>query len=356
MIDLRFNYPVLPEQDAQFRAALAMLPPTDEYLRMSPPGGYPADQAQAAAWLARPGYPVAAEQVQLCHGGHHALHVIALAARLAGQVVVADPLTYNGFLAVADLLGIQVLACPTDANGMLPDALADLCRAQSVRAVYLMPTLHNPLGTVMPLARRQALVAVAREFDLLLLDDDAYGFLEPSAPPSFAHLAPERSFYIYSLAKPIAPGIRLAYLVAPVTRRMAVEAAIRATISGSVVLLARLVGEWLADGALTRLIAAKQAEAARRQALVRQVFGPNIAYSTRPTSFHVWVPLPPATDVAALQARLLGQGVDLVTSLAYRAEPTVSLAGLRLALGNVPDAATLTQGLTLVAQQVRTLV
>ncbi len=350
MIDLRFNYPVLDAQHAEFFTSLAALPPSPDYLRMPPPGGHPADRAVAAQWLSRPGFAVNPEWLQLGCGGHQALAAIVLATRLAGCTVAVDAITYNGFLALAGQFNINVVACAFDEAGMLPDALVALCRAHAIRAIYLMPTLHNPLTLVMPLARREALVQVAREFGLLVLDDDAYGFLEPSPPPSFAHLAPERGFLIYSLAKVVAPGVKLAYIVAPPAYQTALGAAIRATSSGTSVLFARYVSALITNGKLAQLIEEKRHEARRRQAIARQVLGPTAAYHTRPTSFHLWWPLPGSTNVAALGETLLTHGVDVVTSLVYQADPARPQPGIRLALGSVPDDATLTEGLRIVAR------
>ena len=354
MLDFRYNYPVLPEQHPQFRAALAALPPSEDYLDTAPPDGYPADRAAGAAWLSLPDYPLTAEQVQLGTGGHQALLAVVLAARLAGSVVVADAVTYNGFLTLAAQLNITVLPCPADAAGLRPDALAALCHRHPVRAVYLMPTLHNPLGTVMPLTRRQELVAVARQHDLLLLDDGAYGFLEPEVLPSLAHLAPERGFFVYSLSKPVAPGLKLAYLLAPPQYRPALTDAIRSC-SGSAVLFARLASQWILDGSLAGLVARKQTAARQRQAVVQRVFGADIPYATRPTSFHLWVPLPPATDVAALAERLHQQGVAVLTNASYQVSPELPQPGLRLALGTIHDEVLLRQGLGLIARELRTL-
>lgn len=346
MIDLRSNYPLLPGQGQQLQAALAALPLADDDLRPPPPGGHAADREPAAAWLARPGYPVDPHDVQLSCGGHHALTVSILAARLAGATVVVDPATYSNFLALAQQFNIRVVACALDQAGMLPDALAALCRQTAVRAVYLMPTMHNPLAFTMPLARRQELVAVARRHDLLLLEDDAYGFLEPDAPLALAHLAPERCFSIFSFTKPCAAGLKLAYILAPRPWQAALATAIRLTSSGEVVLFARLASAWLRDGTLRQLIARKQALAGRRQALVQRIVGSVVPYRTRPTGLHLWVPLAAGTNVAEVEKRLLAQGVQVVTSLSYQAEAAWPCPGLRVALGGVPDEALLAEGLT----------
>lgn len=352
MIDLRYNYPVLPAHHELFRQALAALPPDPEYLLMEPPGHYAADRAVAAGWLARPGYPVDPDTVHLGCGGHHALVAILLAAELAGRVVIVDAVAYNGFLLLARRFGVQLVACPLDADGMQPEALEALARQHRAAAVYLTPTVHNPLGLVMPLARRQELVDVARRCDLLLIDDDAYGFLLPDAPPSFAHLAPERSCYVFSFAKAVGPGAKLSYVVAPASLRAALIDAIRTLTGGSVMLLTRLLGRWAQNGQLARLIADKQQEARRRQALAAAALqGP--PFQAPPTSFHLWLPLPSSTDVPALEQQLRTHGVEVVASPSYQLQPDPQYNGLRLALGNLADDALLTRGLGIVADTVR---
>ena len=236
---------------------------------------------------------------------------------------------------------------------MLPDALATICRRTSVRAVYLMPTLHNPLAFTMPLSRREELVAVARQHDLLLLEDDAYGFLEPDAPLSFAHLAPERCFSIFSFTKPCSPGLKLAYILAPRPVQEALATAIRLTSSGAVVLFARLASTWVNDGTLSRLIARKRMLATQRQGLVRAVIGSAVLYNTRPTSFHLWVPLATHTNVAELEQRLLTQGVQVVTSLYYQAEAAFPCPGFRVALGETSDETILAEGLRRITQVIQ---
>jgi DNA-binding transcriptional MocR family regulator len=59
---------------------------------------------------------------------------------------------------------------------MRADALATVIAKEQPQAVYLMPTLNNPTGVVMPLERRLELVEVCRAHDLVIIDDDAYGF------------------------------------------------------------------------------------------------------------------------------------------------------------------------------------
>ena len=367
MINLRLNYPVLPDQPETFRDAITRLTADPErcaeLLALPPYEGRPEDRARAAAWLSRDGdrghpaegvFPVDPEAVLLGAGGHHGVLSALLAIGVQGGVIVTDPLTYTGLIAQAGLLNARLVACPGDEEGMRPDALRAVCEKEgkAVRLVYLMPTVHNPLGTVMPLARRLALVGVARERDLWLLDDDAYGFLEAKPPPSLARLAPERAFHVESFSKPIAPGVKLSFIVTPPALRAQTVSAIRQSSSGASPLWAGLVNGWLADGTHERLLAEKRAEAARRQKVAREIFA-SLDYSSHPNGFHGWLRLGPGVDSDTLHAGLLASGVDTVPASAFAVDRANPPSAIRVALGQEPDAERRETGLRRVAAAIR---
>ena len=102
-----------------------------------------------------------------------------------GDVVAVDALTYYGFgrgRGAAPGAG----AGPGQRRGPDLDALERLCRARRVRAIYCMPTLHNPLGWVLDLAGRRRLVDIARRHDLIVIEDQVYGYLVHPQPAPLA--------------------------------------------------------------------------------------------------------------------------------------------------------------------------
>src|SRR6202012_4933749 len=120
---------------------------------------------------------------------------------LAGKPMAMDAAAYTGALEQARALACPVVGCAVDAEGMTAESLRAVCArgrasGQPVAALFATVTVHNPLGCTASSARREALVAVAREFDLLILEDDTYGFMEPDAPTRLCELAPERTFYV----------------------------------------------------------------------------------------------------------------------------------------------------------------
>src|SRR5207244_2323011 len=110
--------------------------------------------------------------------------------------------------------GVRLVGVAMDENGILPEALAAACRQHRPKAVYLIPTIHNPTTATMPPGRRKEIADILRANDVLLFEDDAYGMLEPNARP-LACLIPERTYFAATLSKCIAPGLRVSLLMTP---------------------------------------------------------------------------------------------------------------------------------------------
>lgn len=356
-VDLSFNVPTLPSQAELLRTALRQLALTGDLealLRYQPHGGRPRDRAAVALHLRDRGLQVTGEQVVLVDGAQHGL-TVALMARLSpGDVVAVDALSYPGFKLLAQQLHLELLPIPAIAHGPAqgPDlaALQQLCRQRSVRAVYTQPTLHNPLGWVLSLSQRLQLVDVAREHDLMLIEDGAYAYLADPAPPPLATLAPERTVYVSGFSKNVAAGLRVGFAAAPLGWVPDLERAIRATTWNTPGVMAAIACGWLEDGTVARLEADKRADAALRQQLAARVLGEvlggvlcetpstlrlDLRIVTHPCSYFLWLPLPPEARADQIAAALLQQQIAVST-----AEPFATTAqaphALRLALGSVP--------------------
>jgi DNA-binding transcriptional MocR family regulator len=218
MIDLNFNYPSLPGQADLLRTALRQLALSGDLealLRYQPHAGRQHERASVARHLQDRGVQADAGQVLIVNGAQQGLAVTLMALLKPGDVIAADALTYSGFKVLAEALHLEVVAIPAGDHGPDLTALDKLCRSRSVRAVYSMPTLHNPLGWVTPIEQREQLVALARRHDLILIEDAAYAFLVDNPPRTLIDLAPERTVYVSGLSKNIATGLRVGFIAAP---------------------------------------------------------------------------------------------------------------------------------------------
>ncbi|MGE5112512.1 MAG: PLP-dependent aminotransferase family protein [Acidobacteriaceae bacterium] len=352
MIDFQFNYPILDDQRDQFIRLIHESLRQPDLLELPPDAGRDEHRQAGAEWLSRTGYAITKDRVVLCCGGHHAVMVTLLALEMGGKQIVVDPLTYSNFKTQAASLGIELLPCKGDAGGMLPDALATLARTHRPAAVYLMPTVHNPLGTVMPEDRRREICDVADRHGLTILDDDAYAFLEADPPPSFAALAPDRAFSVSSFSKPFAPAMKLAFLAFPESYADQLISIIKVTTSGTSAILAEVAARLIRSGDMASLLAAKRAEAAERQKIARAVLE-GISVRAHPTAFHLWIDLPRHQPAAGLAERLEQDGILVSSSDNFRATPEVEASGIRIAMGTVRSHAVLQEGLEIVRRHLR---
>ncbi|EPL06673.1 PLP-dependent aminotransferase family protein [Pseudomonas sp. CF161] len=336
MLDLNFNYPSVPGQADLLRTALRQLALSgdlESLLRYQPHAGRLHERACVARHLLSRGLQVQAEQVLIVSGAQHGLAVALMALLQPGDVIAADALTYSGFKVLAESLHLEVLPIPATAQGPDLDALDQLCRQRSVRAVYTMPTLHNPLGWVMALEQRRHLVAIAREHGLSIIEDGAYAFLAAEAPPPIAALAPERTLYVSGFSKNVATGLRVGFIAAPLPQVPALERSIRATTWNTAGMLTAIACAWIDDGTVARLEAQKRADAEARQALADQVLA-GLPVVRHPSSYFLWLPLAEEVRADQVAMELLREQVSVSTAEPFATSAHVPHA-LRLALGSL---------------------
>lgn len=276
MVDLNFNYPALTGQAELLRNALRQLSlagDLEALLRYQPHGGRAHERAIVARHLAHRGLSVGAENVALVGGAQHGLATTVMAFLQPGDVVAVDSLTYTGFRLLAQAHRLELAPLPASDAGPDLDALEALCKRRRVRALYTMPTMHNPLGWVMKPGKRRQLAALARRHGLFIIEDAAYAFLVDDAPPPLAAIAPDITVYVSGFSKNVATGLRVGYVVAPREWLPKIERAIRVTAWNTPGVMTAIACNWLEDGTVERLEAEKRADASMRQAVAARALG-----------------------------------------------------------------------------------
>ncbi|AEI77868.1 2-aminoadipate transaminase [compost metagenome] len=162
----------------------------------------------------RHGAPV--ERVLITTGSQQALDLIAKVMIDPGSKVLVETPSYLGALQAFSLFEPEFVSIPSDDKGLLPEALTPELTA-GARFLYALPNFQNPTGRRLPLERREALVARAKEQGVLLVEDDPYGALSYTGDqlPSLLSMNPDGVIYMGSFSKILAPGMRLGYVIAP---------------------------------------------------------------------------------------------------------------------------------------------
>lgn len=310
-----------------------------EALQYSATEGYAPLREWIAARVGTDAAPVAPDDVMIVSGSQQGLDLLAKVLVDPGDRVLVETPTYLGALQAFSLFGPRFVAVASDAEGLLPDALDDAMRG--AKFLYCLPNFQNPTGRLLPLARRQALVERARALDLLILEDDPYGALsyDGETPPAIRTLAPERTVYMGSFSKVLAPGLRIGYVIAPPALRAKLVQAKQATDLHTATLSQQAVFEVVKNGFLDghipsiRALYRDQCEA-MLAALARHM--PEGVRWNRPRGgMFLWVELPRGMDATAVLAQAVENNVAFVPGAPFYAADPVS-ESLRLAFVTVP--------------------
>jgi len=353
LIDLSLNIPPLAVGDllgqvlTDTLARLAERPGLSALLGYQPAPGLKRHRAAGADWIARSGLSIDPEQVLVCTGALHAMTVVLSTITNPGDSVFTESLTYPGMKNLAHLLHLRLKGLPTDNQGIIPEAFDKACRRESTKILYTIPTIQNPLGSVMPEERRRAIAEIAVRHGVAIVEDDVHSFMLPSQPPPLSSFAPENSYYILSTSKSIAGGMRIGYLVAPERMIEPLATSLRATVWMAAPLMAEIASEWIRDGTADRIVEQKRSEAAARQSIARAALD-GFQFDAHPLSFHLWLHLPEPWRSNEFSAQLRRRGVVVTPAEAFvpgREEPPHAV---RVCVGAPRSRAQLEKGLCII--------
>jgi DNA-binding transcriptional MocR family regulator len=335
-IDLEVNYPLLPTQSVMIARSLAGLERPevlDLALRHTSTIGTQAARTISAEFLSREDWSPAADQLVFTANGRQCIAAALAAVVPSGGRCGVEALTYPFVKDIAARLGITLVPLAMDEHGVRPDAVQKAHREAHLSALYVQPTIQNPLGMTMPPQRRADIVRVAEKLELPIIEDSVYGFLSDETP--LAALAPENCIFLDSLSKKVAPGLALGFIVAPLRLRESVMASVRSggwTAAGYAFAAGqRLMG----DGTAAELVRLKRADAQRRQQLAGERLA-GFEIQANPQSYHLWLTLPPHWRSQTFVSAAAKRDIALTPSTTFAVSPGHAPNAVRLALAQPP--------------------
>jgi DNA-binding transcriptional MocR family regulator len=310
-----------------------------------PHAGARHNRAAGSAWIGWSGVEAPIDRVVVTAGGQHAILLSLMAVANPGDEILVEEFTYPGISELAAHLHLRLRKVALDREGIVPGALDEACRSGKPAALYCMPSFQNPTAGLMSDKRRQAIAAVAVDHQLMVIEDDVYGYLAPEVKPLSSLLPDHQFFYVTSTSKSIAPGIRIGYLLAPsaMIERLAV-AVLRTTVNAPPA-MAELATSLITDGVAGRIVEWKRKEIAARQDIARRVLR-ELSLQTHPQSPHLWVQLPEPWRTDAFVARARHRGILLTGADSFAVGHETDLQAIRIALGPPATRSALEEGLT----------
>ncbi|BBH48323.1 PLP-dependent aminotransferase family protein [Pseudomonas sp. KU43P] len=311
---------------------LAASPDLVQVLDYVTEGGHTTHKQAGAAWIQRWLPEARWQQVVLTSGAQHGLLVAISSLSNSDDVILCESFCYPGIISLAHSLGRRLRGVAMDEHGLIPEALRAACEEHHPSLLVCVTTHQNPTNSIMPRERREAIAAIAREFDLFIVDDDIYGFLEPEPDyQPLAAYAPERSVYLTSLSKSVLPALRIGYLYAPPQTLSRLSSMVRSSVWMPSPLMAQLASNLINSGMADQLVKIQQDEAAARQQMAREILG-KYKIRSQLNSFHLWLELPDpwTSDEFANLAR--NNGVTVVSGSQFLPERSPASCGVRIAL------------------------
>ncbi|MDT3425028.1 2-aminoadipate transaminase [Paenibacillus forsythiae] len=256
------------------------------------------------------------------YGANQGIELAAQVLLNPGETVWTEASTYFNALHMFRHAGARIEGLPVDRDGLDIDRVESALK-QAVQSggalpkfIYVMPNFQNPTGAAMPLERRRRLAGLAKEYNIFILEDDAYGELrfEGANLPSVYSFAPDRVIYLGTFSKTLGPGLRLGSVIAPneVIRRMRCLTLDSPPSPVIQEILGWLLHHYDYDAQIKRLTSLYRARRDAMTEAVRSELGEAAAYTQPEGGFFLWLAFPQGTDAERLHRLSEDRGVSFV--------------------------------------------
>jgi 2-aminoadipate transaminase len=293
-------------------------------LQYGPTEGFTETKSVICEVMAAEGMNPDPADIVVTSGGQQALDLICKALIDPGDVVIAEGPTYPGAVPVFCSYEADTRQVEIDENGMQIDALEELLgelerEGRRPKFIYSVPTFQNPGGVTLSLERRRRLVEIAREREILVIEDNPYGLLryEGSAlPPLYSLDGGDYVLYMGTFSKILSPGIRIGWACAPPPILAKLVLGKQAADLCTSTLSQFFVREYFAEGHWREYIEElTRVYRARRGAMLEALeahFPRQATWSTPEGGLFVWATMPDYIDTTDLLAKALRENVAFV--------------------------------------------
>ena len=275
------------------------------------------------------------ENLLVTSGSQQALDLIGRLLLDPGDAVIVELPSYVGAINAFRNLGAELVGVEQDREGIVPEALETVLaglQRQNRRAAFLytVPNFNNPSGVLLSSERRAALLEIARQFNLWIVEDDAYGEIyfsdcdEQQVRPLRAREGGENVIYTGTFSKTLAPGLRLGWVCA----RPDVISRLELTKQGADLFTSsftqRIAAELMAQGTFGQRLPLLRAQYERKRdamtaALDAEMTG--VARWNHPRGgFFVWLEVDPALDTLALMESAIDAGIAYIPGQPFRVD------------------------------------
>lgn len=298
-----------------------------EALQYGPRFGLPEMREWIATFMRDDGAEVAPEDVLVTNGAKHGIELLCRLFTEEGDAIVVSAPTYFTAIPIFRSFGLTFVEVPQDDEGIDVAALSDRLRRRErdglrpPKFVYNVSDFHNPSGVTMSRRRREALIALATEREIPILEDSPYRRLRFEGVQEASLKALDRAgivFAVGTVSKVVAPGLRVGWVAGP--RPMTLRMGQLKSDGGTSPLAQRIVLEFSKDGGLVPHVRrVTQTYAGNRDrmiaALRREL--PEVAFAVPQGGYYLWLEFPQGADTDAIAVRAHESGVSVIAGSAF---------------------------------------
>lgn len=281
--------------------------------------------------MAEEGIQAHADDLVVSCGSQQALDLVTRVFCDPGDVILAEAPSYVGALGTFRAYQCEIVHVAMDDEGIDPVALAQAlvslkAAGKRVKFLYTIPNFQNPTGVTQTVERRQQVIAVAKEHDLLIIEDNPYGLLtiEGSPMPALRSMDADNIIYLGSFSKTFAPGFRVGWALAPHAVREKLVLTQEAATLAPPVFSQFVISAYLENFDWRHQIDVyREMYRARREAMFAGLVEhmPEGTTWTHPHGgFFVWVTLPEGLDSQAMLPRAVSARVAYTPGTAFYAD------------------------------------
>lgn len=290
----------------------------------------------AVRLLDRAGCRTDESRILFSGGAQNAIAAIMAGLFTPGSHIGTTQLVYPGLKSAAKLFGIHLTPLKQDSEGNITEeGILYACKNDNIRALYIMPDFQNPTTHTMPYECRKMIADIAREKDLIVIEEGINCLLSDRPPEPVHNMAPDNTIYVSSLSKTVLPSLRLAYISAPEKYYDALDNALYNISLAPSAILMELASRLIVSGGLEAIVDDRREGLRRRNEVVDNILK---GYDVRGNSSCInrWLILPGDISGSRFEQMALENGVYVYGSerFAVGKEPPENAARLSIC---VPD-------------------
>lgn len=316
----------------------------------APDLGYQSHRDAGCQWLQSLGIEAESRDLVVTRGAQEAFLLLLSVFTQPGDAVLVEDPNYLGLSHLLRLRNHQMIPLPLDDEGVIEEAIDFKATKSGAKLIFLCPSLQNPTGITLSVERRKAIVRVARKRGLIIIENDPFAPLvdKELRLPALVTMAPERTFYLASLAKSAGPAMRVCFMRCPTSHTQGLEGAKHALTLGGAFIEAEIASEWIRTGLLDTLSSWQREEIARRWSLARRTLGDHISAGLLPAPF-VYLKIPQPWRAGEFVNAARAASVICMEADRFMVGPTGAVPAVRLALSTPSTEQEVRRGLDVIA-------